>query len=68
MAVASGSAKLPEIAKKISHSRAALIVLGLGLVISFAAWRVVEQRVSSEATYKFQHKVAQAEVVIDRYL
>ena len=44
----------------------AFCVLALGLVISFAAWRFTEKRVSGEAETKFQHEVAQAVGALDR--
>jgi diguanylate cyclase (GGDEF)-like protein/PAS domain S-box-containing protein len=48
------------------HAGPALLVLGIGLSISIAAWKVTEERVGREAETKFQHQVAQAVGTLDR--
>ncbi len=44
----------------------AFLVLGIGLVISFVAWRFAQQRVGAETEVKFHHEVAQAVGALDR--
>jgi diguanylate cyclase (GGDEF)-like protein/PAS domain S-box-containing protein len=48
------------------HAGPALLVLGIGLAISVAAWKFTEERVGREAETKFQHQVAQAVGTLDR--
>src|SRR5687767_6705125 len=48
------------------HAGPALLVLGVGLAISVAAWKFTEERVGREAETKFQHQVAQAVGTLDR--
>src|SRR5258708_26587339 len=55
-----------DVAKGFSQNRAALVVLVLGLVISFVAWRVAEQRIGGEAAAQFQQDAARAADAIDR--
>src|SRR5258708_34079184 len=55
-----------DVAKGFSQNRAALVVLVLGLVISFVAWRVAEQRIGGEAAAQFQQDTARATEAIDR--
>ena len=57
---------LARILRRVGFSVPALFVLALGLLISFAAWRLTEQRVAAEAESKFQHEVAQAVGALDR--
>ena len=59
-------APLSDIARELSQARAAFIVLGLGLVISFGAWRFTEERVGGETIAEFQQKSARAVEAIDR--
>ncbi|MGH8635054.1 MAG: CHASE domain-containing protein, partial [Burkholderiales bacterium] len=60
------SSLLARIVRRVGQTVPAYFVLALGLVISFAAWRVAEQRVGAEAETKFQHDVAQAAGALDR--
>ena len=48
------------------HAGPALLVLGVGLAISVAAWKFTEERVGREAETKFQHQVAHAVGALDR--
>jgi len=55
-----------DVAKGFSQNRAALVVLVLGLVISFVAWRVTEQQIDGEAAGQFQRETTRATEAIDR--
>ena len=57
---------MARVFRRIEQTVPAFFVLALGLVISFAAWRFTEKRVSGEAETKFQHEVAQAVGALDR--
>jgi diguanylate cyclase (GGDEF)-like protein/PAS domain S-box-containing protein len=48
--------------------RAAIFVLALGLVVSFAAWRVAGQWVYGESSRKFEQDVAQAVEMLEQRL
>src|SRR5688572_3150521 len=48
------------------HAGPALLVLGLGLSISVAAWKFTEERVGREAETNFQHQVAHSVGTLDR--
>jgi diguanylate cyclase (GGDEF)-like protein/PAS domain S-box-containing protein len=48
------------------QSPAAFLILALGLVISFSAWRYTAQQVQAEAEIAFQREVAQATGILDR--
>ena len=66
MLAGSRGSHLAWIAARVSHTWPAFGVLALGLVISFVAWDLTEQRVGSEAESKFHHQVAQAVGTLDR--
>jgi len=66
MEAAGRSSLLARIVRRIGQTAPAYLVLGLGLVISFAAWRFTEQRVNSEVAGEFQQKTARAVETIDR--
>src|SRR5258706_181909 len=55
-----------DVAKGFSQNRAALVVLVLGLVVSFGAWRVTEQQIDGEAAGQFQRETTRATEAIDR--
>ena len=57
---------MARVFRRIEQTVPAFFVLALGLIISFAAWRFTEKRVSGEAETKFQHEVAQAVGALDR--
>lgn len=52
--------------RRMTRRAPAFLVLGLGLVISLAAWRATEQRVEAEIAGEFQQKAARAVETIDR--
>ncbi|HKU71074.1 MAG TPA: CHASE domain-containing protein, partial [Burkholderiales bacterium] len=51
---------------RIKQTWPALVVLGLGLVISFIAWHLTEQRVNAEAAREFQQTTTRAVEIVDR--
>ncbi len=57
---------LEGVVRRVGQTWPAILVLGLGVVISVVTWRYIEQRVGSEAEIKFQHQVAQAVGSLDR--
>src|SRR5712691_2080958 len=57
---------LSDVAKGFSQGRAALVVLVLGLLVSFFAWRVTEQQIDGEVAAHFQQDTARAAEAIDR--
>jgi CHASE1-domain containing sensor protein len=59
---------LARTARRVGQAWPAYIVLGLGLLISVAAWHVTEQRVHSEIAGEFQQKTARAVETIDRHI
>ena len=58
--------RLANLLNKISQTWPALLVLGLGLLISLIAWRLIEQRVSSEAAHEFQQMSSRAVEAVER--
>ena len=46
----------------------AFLVLGLGLAVTFFAWRVIGHQVGREAEVNFEHQVAQAVEALDRHV
>jgi diguanylate cyclase (GGDEF)-like protein/PAS domain S-box-containing protein len=46
----------------------AFLVLGLGLAVTFFAWRVIGHQVGREAEVNFEHQVAQAVQALDRHV
>jgi diguanylate cyclase (GGDEF)-like protein/PAS domain S-box-containing protein len=54
------------VAKGLGQNRAALVVLVLGLAISFVAWRVTEHWIAADAASQFQQETARAGEAIDR--
>ena len=57
---------LARVIRRVGQTVPAFLVLALGLVISLAAWRSTERRVSGEAETKFQHEIAQAVGALDQ--
>jgi diguanylate cyclase (GGDEF)-like protein/PAS domain S-box-containing protein len=66
MAVSRHDGVLARVLGKINQTWPALVVLGLGLVISLIAWRLTGQRVSAEASRDFQQTTARAVEIVDR--
>jgi len=62
----SGNHQLANMLGRIRQTWPALLVLALGLVTSFAAWRFAGERVSSETEIKFRNQVTQAAGTLDR--
>jgi diguanylate cyclase (GGDEF)-like protein/PAS domain S-box-containing protein len=62
------SSLLARIVRRIGQTAPAYLVLGLGLVISVAAWRFTEQRVNAEVASEFQQKTARVVETIDRQI
>jgi len=60
--------KLRAALRTLAQARLAFVVLGGGILMSFAAWYLAEQRVQAEAASEFQQQAAQAIETIDRYL
>ena len=57
---------MANLLKKISQAWPALLVLGLGLLISLIAWRLTDQRVKAEASREFQQLASRAVDTVDR--
>jgi diguanylate cyclase (GGDEF)-like protein/PAS domain S-box-containing protein len=57
---------LARVVNRIGSTAPAFLVLALGLVISFAAWRFTQQRVGAEIAGEFQQKTSRAVETIDR--
>ena len=57
---------LANIFRKFNQTWPALVVLGVGLVISFIAWHLTEQRVNAESSREFQQIASRAVEVVDR--
>jgi diguanylate cyclase (GGDEF)-like protein/PAS domain S-box-containing protein len=62
------SSLLVRIFRRIGQTLPAYLVLGLGVVISIAAWRFTEERVSAEIAGDFRQKTARAVETIDRQI
>jgi diguanylate cyclase (GGDEF)-like protein/PAS domain S-box-containing protein len=65
---ADGHSLLARWIRRIGQTGPAFFVLGLGLAITFVAWRSTVHQVGAEAEVKFQHQVAQAVGTLDRLL
>src|SRR3990170_415800 len=54
--------------KRALQTWPAFLVLGLGLAITFFAWRFIGDQVGREAEVDFEHKVSQAVEALDRHV
>ncbi|MGH8706881.1 MAG: bifunctional diguanylate cyclase/phosphodiesterase [Burkholderiales bacterium] len=54
--------------QRLMQTWPAVVVLGLGLAITFAAWRFVAQQVGREAGIKFEHRVSRAVESLGRHV
>ena len=52
--------------RRVTQIWPAFLVLGLGLAVTFIAWRITGRQVGGEAEVKFDHQVAQAVESLDR--
>jgi diguanylate cyclase (GGDEF)-like protein/PAS domain S-box-containing protein len=57
-----------DLMRTFAQARLAFVVLGVGVVMSFAAGYLAEQRVQAEAASEFQQQAAHAIETIDRYV
>src|SRR6476646_1174026 len=66
MGADSRAGRVANIFRKIGQTWPALLVLGVGLVLSLIAWRLTEQRVNAEAARDFQQMASRAVEAVDR--
>src|SRR5690349_5567130 len=66
MAVHRHDGLLGKALSKINQTWPALVVLGLGLVISLVAWHLTGERVNAEAARDFQQTATRAVEIVDR--
>ena len=61
-----GGGMVARVVNRIGPTAPALLVLAVGLAISFVAWRFTESRVNAEIAGEFQQKTSRAVETIDR--